>query len=92
VVVSWRRPVIGGLAFIALGLAYVFMARAHLSWILAVACPLLLVGALFLLSSEARSAGKPSGWTSSLRAALIHPGGEGTFTAKYANGAAQTGG
>jgi hypothetical protein len=49
VAVSWRRPWIGALTFMALAVLYATaMARGRLDWVLVVSGPLLIVGALFL--------------------------------------------
>jgi hypothetical protein len=51
VAVSWRREWIGGIGFLALALLYsTTMARGHVEWMLAIALPLAIVGALFLWS------------------------------------------
>jgi hypothetical protein len=50
VVASWRRPWIGGLAFIAIAIAYGNLAGNHVSWIVAISAPLLIVGILCLWS------------------------------------------
>ena len=51
VVVSFRRPWIGAVAFIGLAVAYaVTMSKGRLDWILAISAPLLVVGALFMWS------------------------------------------
>jgi len=49
VAASWRWEWVGGVAFVALAVAYVTMVR-RLDWILVISGPLLVVGALFLLS------------------------------------------
>ena len=54
--VSWRWEWVGGLVFTGLALAYAYLARDHMSWILVVAGPLLIVGVLFLYSWIHRSA------------------------------------
>ena len=48
VALSWRYEWIGGLVFIGLATAYAYFAREHLSWVLTIAAPLLIVGLLFL--------------------------------------------
>lgn len=50
IVLSWRREWLGGVIFTALALAYAYMARAHGSWIAAIAVPLLVVGTLYFVS------------------------------------------
>ena len=50
VALSWRWEWIGGMVFTALALRYGYVARQHVSWVLTVAGPLLIVGLLFLLS------------------------------------------
>ena len=52
---SWRWAWVGGLVFTALAMAYVYLARAHMSWIAAIAGPLLIVGLLFSWSWARRS-------------------------------------
>jgi len=48
---SWRREWIGGLAFVALAVAYATtMARGRLDWTLVISGPLMVVGVLFLWS------------------------------------------
>jgi len=60
VAVSWRYEWVGGIVFTGLAIAYAFFARDHLSWIVTIAAPLLIVGVLFLWSwrhhAELRSA------------------------------------
>jgi hypothetical protein len=52
VVVSFRQPWIGAVAFIGLAVAYaVTMSKGRLDWMLAISGPLLVVGALFLWSA-----------------------------------------
>jgi hypothetical protein len=49
VIASFRRPWIGGVAFIGLALAYAMtMSKGRLDWMLTISGPLLVVGALFL--------------------------------------------
>jgi Zn-dependent protease with chaperone function len=48
--VSWRWEWVGGVVFTGLAFAYSYFARNHPSWILAIACPLLVVGILFFWS------------------------------------------
>jgi CHASE2 domain-containing sensor protein len=48
--VSWRYEWVGGIVFTGLATAYAYFARGHLSWIAAIAAPLLAVGLLFLWS------------------------------------------
>ena len=48
VVVSWRQPWIGGVAFILLAAAYAMTIRFRLDWMLAISGPLLAVGVLYL--------------------------------------------
>ena len=45
--VSWRWEWVGGLVFTGLAAAYTYFARNHISWILVIAGPLLIVGFLF---------------------------------------------
>jgi hypothetical protein len=55
VVLSWRWELVGAITLIGLSLAYTYWARNHLSWILGIAGPLLIVGLLFLLSWTQRN-------------------------------------
>jgi len=48
--VSWRRPWVGGVVFTGLAAGYAYVSRAHPSWILVIAGPLLAVGILFIWS------------------------------------------
>jgi hypothetical protein len=59
--IAWRWEVAGGLLFIAAGVAYMVTVNPveHPSWVLAVAGPLWITGALFLLS-HALGAGAPA--------------------------------
>jgi hypothetical protein len=50
VAASWEREWVGGMTFVVLGLAYIGLARGRLDWVLLISGPLLIVGALFLLS------------------------------------------
>lgn len=50
VAVSWRWEWVGGTVFIALAVFYAVEARDHWNWIVVVAGPMLVVGALFLVS------------------------------------------
>lgn len=50
IVIAWRREWIGALLFIACGLCYLFTNLRHVSWILTISGPLLLIGILFSLS------------------------------------------
>ena len=50
IAVSWRYQWVGGIVFTGLAIAYGFFARDHLSWVVMIAAPLLIVGVLFLLS------------------------------------------
>jgi general stress protein CsbA len=47
VALSWRREWIGAVAFVGLAVAYAIPAYAHLSWIVTISGPLLVVGALY---------------------------------------------
>jgi hypothetical protein len=47
---SWRWPWIGGAAFLMLAAAYAAWVNFRLDWIAAISGPLVVVGALFLLS------------------------------------------
>jgi hypothetical protein len=55
-VLAWQRPGIGGVAFLGLAAAYAVSARAHPSWIAAIAGPLALIGTLFLASGSRQPA------------------------------------
>ena len=48
--VSWRWPWVGGVVFTVLAVGYAYVTRAHPSWILVIAGPLLAVGILFIWS------------------------------------------
>lgn len=50
VALSWRRPWIGGVAFVLLGAAYGLAVSFRLDWTLPISGPLLTAGALFLWS------------------------------------------
>jgi hypothetical protein len=50
VAVSWTRAWLGGVAFIALAVAYAAGVRGRPDWIAAISGPLLVVGVLFLIS------------------------------------------
>jgi hypothetical protein len=51
VLLSWRRPWIGGVVFIGVAVLYATaLARGRLDWIAVIAGPLFLVGLLFLWS------------------------------------------
>ena len=58
IVVSWRWPWVGGVVFTGLAAGYAYVTRAHPSWILVIAGPLLAAGSLFLWSW--RHSRKPS--------------------------------
>ncbi len=55
VALSWRWELVGAVTLIGLSFAYAYWSRHHLSWILAVSGPLLIVGLLFLLSWTQRT-------------------------------------
>ena len=48
--VSWRWEWVGGLVFTGLAAGYAFVARDHVSWLLFISAPLLIVGLLYLWS------------------------------------------
>ncbi|MFN0057765.1 MAG: hypothetical protein ACKVX7_04845 [Planctomycetota bacterium] len=48
--VSWRWEWVGGIVFTGLAAGYAYFARNHVSWILVVSGPLLVVGVLFFWS------------------------------------------
>jgi hypothetical protein len=50
VVLGWRRPWLGGIAFILLAAAYALSVGSRLDWMIAISAPLLTVGLLFLWS------------------------------------------
>jgi hypothetical protein len=50
VVLSWRRPWLGGVAFVLLAALYAASAWSRPDWVLAISAPLLAVGVLFLWS------------------------------------------
>ena len=58
VAVSWRWEWVGGVVFTCLAAGYGYFARDHISWILGISVPLLLVGLLYLWSWRA---GRDSG-------------------------------
>jgi hypothetical protein len=47
VALSWRWEWIGGWVFIGLSLAYAFVARDHVTWVLCISVPLFVVGVLY---------------------------------------------
>ena len=53
-VIAWKNERIGGLLFIVLAIAYAAWTRTRLDWVMTVAGPLFLVGALFLLAGRMR--------------------------------------
>jgi len=55
VVASWHREWLGGLGFIGLAVMYsLAVGGRHVDWVIAISGPLLVVGALFLLSWQHR--------------------------------------
>jgi hypothetical protein len=50
VAAAWHQPWVGAVAFIALAIAYVGIARNHVEWIVVISGPLLVVGVLYLAS------------------------------------------
>ncbi len=48
--ISWRWEWVGGLAFTGLAAGYAYFARNHVSWVLCISAPLLIVGILFFWS------------------------------------------
>ena len=50
VAVAWRRHWLGGVAFVALGVAYGVIAWPRGTWILTISAPLLVVGGLYFWS------------------------------------------
>jgi hypothetical protein len=50
VALSWRRPWIGGVAFVALGAAYALWVRSRPDWILAISGPLFALAIVFFWS------------------------------------------
>jgi hypothetical protein len=51
VALSWRRPWIGGVAFILLAAAYAATSGVRLDWIVAISGPLMATGVLFALAA-----------------------------------------
>ena len=47
VAVSWRWEWVGAVVFTALGIAYAYVSRDHISWLLSISLPLLAVGVLY---------------------------------------------
>ena len=54
VVLAWRWEIAGGTIFLGLAVLYAFVARDHVSWIVAIALPLAVVGLLFVISGRGR--------------------------------------
>ena len=54
VVLAWRWEWVGGVGFISLAIVYATIARSRLDWVLVIAGPLFVVGALFLWSWRVR--------------------------------------
>lgn len=52
VALSWRRPWIGGLAFVCLAAAYAVMVGFRLDWVFVISGPLLLAGLLYFWSER----------------------------------------
>lgn len=50
VLVAWRRPWVGGAAFLLLAVAYAVAVGFRVSWVMAISGPLLAAGLLFLWS------------------------------------------
>jgi hypothetical protein len=50
VALSWRRPWVGGVAFVLLAAVYAVTARSRVDWIMVISGPLLATGMLFLWS------------------------------------------
>jgi glucose-6-phosphate-specific signal transduction histidine kinase len=48
--VSWRWEWVGGLVFTSVAAVYAYFARDHVSWVLCISAPLLIVGVLYLWS------------------------------------------
>jgi hypothetical protein len=57
VALAWRRPWIGGVAFVLLAAAYAVTVRFRLDWTLAISGPLLAAGLLFLWSWRGQQPG-----------------------------------
>ena len=47
VAVAWRWEWVGACVFTALAVAYTYVARDHVSWVLSISVPLLVVGVLY---------------------------------------------
>lgn len=50
VIVAWMKPLMGGVFFWLLALAYAFFAYQHLQWVMSISLPLAIVGTLFMVS------------------------------------------
>lgn len=50
IALSWNREWLGGVMFTAVALVYAYSARDHINWIVTIAVPLLVVGALYFAS------------------------------------------
>ena len=50
VAVSFQWEWVGGIVFTVLGLAYAYIARDHVSWVLSISVPLIVVGLLYVVS------------------------------------------
>ena len=48
VVLSWRRPWIGGVTFVLLGVAHALAVSVRLDWIAAISGPLMVLAGLYL--------------------------------------------
>ena len=50
VIAAWHKPWIGGVAFLALAIAYALMVNFRIDWVLAISGPLFVIGLLYLWS------------------------------------------
>ncbi|MBK8613784.1 MAG: hypothetical protein IPN85_09870 [Flavobacteriales bacterium] len=57
VVLSWKREWLGSLLFLGLAVIYAVWAWGHLSWILAIAGPLVLLAVLYAVAWQMRKNG-----------------------------------
>lgn len=49
-IVSWKKPLAGGILLILMSLIYSFKSIDHLNWILVIGLPVFVLGALFIFS------------------------------------------
>ena len=53
VAIAWWRPAIGAVTFLFAGSVYAWFARDHLSWLVAIAMPMWIIGILYFMSARA---------------------------------------